>query len=174
MEHANFLNDAQRNHFDWRVTNWSSAVRIALGRKALWSFRIAFVVLLAPTLVLAAYSLYSHRPPLLILVLLSFWGFWTASTSPTGIGLIASMFTAIIGVVFSVLMQDPLLACSSVLPGVTWFGSCAILGTTAQLIIAAVCSSEALFRMLVDCGILKFMATAESSDAQATSADAEF
>ena len=110
MEHDEFLNDPAGRHYDWRLTNWTSAVRTALGGKALLLFRGAFVVLLAPAAVLAAYSLYANNLALMILVLLSFWGFWVSSPSPTGIGMLASMFVAIVAFVLGCILQDKLVA----------------------------------------------------------------
>lgn len=162
MQHAEFLNDPASRLYDWRLTDWPSAVRVALGDKALRWFQGAFVVLLAPAVLLAAYSLYCTKFELIILVLLSFWGFWTSSTSPTGIGLAASMFTAIVGLAVSTFSQDTPLAFSSVLPGVTWLGSCAILGTTAQYVLDALRSSEATFQDLVRRGII--VATPKADD----------
>jgi len=163
LQHVDFLKDPDSRHYDWRLKNWSSAVRIALGGKALLLFRSALVVLLAPAAFLAAYSLYSNRPELLVLVFLSCWGFWTSSTGPTGIGMAATMFTAITGFVFSVIMQDKLLAFSCVLPGVTWIGACAILGTTASYMTDALRKSEGLFQTLLSRGIMVAMEVAEQS-----------
>jgi hypothetical protein len=141
--HDEFHNDLASRPKDWRLTGWSSAVRIALGGKALLLFRVAFAFLLAPAIILAAYSLYSNKLPLMILVLLSFWGFWTGKTCPTGFGLLASMFTGLVAFVLGVITHDNLLVLSSVLPGVTWFGSCAILGITASYVTEALRKSEA-------------------------------
>lgn len=154
MQYADFLNESTGRRYDWRLTNWSSAVRAALGRRALIFFRSAFVALLAPAIVLAVYSLHSNRPMMLVWVFLSFWGFWTSSTGPTGIGLAASMLIALIGLVCAVLLHDRLLFFSALLPGITWMGSCAILGTTASYMIDALRSSEALFQTLVSRGHL--------------------
>lgn len=165
MQHSEFLNDPEGRHYDWRLTNWSSAVRIALGGKALLLFRSAFVLLLAPAMLLAAYSLYWNRLALLILAIMSFWGFWTSSTGPTGIGMASNMLTAIVVFVLSVIMQDKLLGFCCVLPGVSWFGSCAILGTTASYVMDAVQSSEATFQVLARRGILTAKSKAEQVDA---------
>ena len=173
MQHDEILNDPAGRHCDWRVTNWSSAVRTALGDKALIEFRAAFVVLLAPAVVLAAYSLYTNSLAL-ILVLLSFWGFWTSSISPTGIGMLACMFVAIVGFLLGVIMQDNLLAYSAVLPGVTWLGSCAILGTTASYLNGALRKSEATFQVLIERGVLIATEIAEPSDAPKSLASREF
>ena len=154
MRHDEFLNDPSGRHYDWRLTNWSSAVRTRLGGKALLFFRGAFVVLLAPTVVLAAYSLYANSLALMILVLLSFWGFWISSPGPTGIGMLASMIVAIAAFVMGCIMQDKMVAFSSMLPGVTWFGSCAILGTTTSYLSEALRKSETSFRVLISRGIL--------------------
>lgn len=154
MQHDEFLNDPDGRHYDWRLTNWSLAVRTALGGKALLLFRGAFVVLLAPAVVLAAYSLYANIFALMILVLLSFWGFWVSSPSPTGIGMLASMFVAIVAFVLGCILQDKLVAFFCMLPGVTWFGSCAILGTTTSYLSEALRKSEASFHMLISRGII--------------------
>jgi hypothetical protein len=154
LQHDEFLNDPDGRHYDWRLTNWSSAVRTALGGKALLLFRGAFVVLLAPAVVLATYSLYANSFALMILVLLSFWGFWVSSPSPTGIGMLASMFVAIVAFVLGCILQDKLVAFSCMLPGVTWFGSCAILGTTTSYLSEALRKSEASFHMLISRGII--------------------
>ena len=41
-------------------------------------------------------SLYANSFALMILVLLSLWGFGTSSQNPNGIGMLASMFVAIV------------------------------------------------------------------------------
>ncbi|MEO2014629.1 MAG: hypothetical protein ABGZ53_09670 [Fuerstiella sp.] len=154
MQHSDFLDDSDAGRYDWQLTNWSAAVRIVLGGRALVLFRAAFAILFAPAVLLAVYSLYTNRPALLLLVLLSFWGFRSGSTRPTGIGMATSMFTAIAIFVFSVIIQNTLLALFCVLPGATWFGSCVILGTTAQYLTEALRASEALFQKLLDHGIM--------------------
>ena len=165
MQHDEFLNDPAGRHYDWQLTNCSSAVRIALGGKALLLFRGAFVVLLAPAVALAAYSLYANSLGLMILVLLSFWGFWISSPGPTGIGMLASLFVAIVAFVLGCMMQDKLVAFSSIVPGVTWFGSCAILGTTTSYLSDALRKSEASFQMLISLGILIAIQIDEPTDA---------
>lgn len=67
MNHSDFRSDADRSLVDWQVTDLSTAVRIAIGRPALWLFRAAFALLLAPTVALVTYGLYSLHPPLLII-----------------------------------------------------------------------------------------------------------
>jgi hypothetical protein len=173
LRHDEFLNDPVGRHYEWRLTNWSSAVRIALGGKALLLFRGSFIVLLAPTGVLAAYSLYTNRLALFTLMLLSFWGFWTSSTGPTGTGMLANLFTAIVAFVSGVILQDKLLAYSSILPGVTWFGSCAILGTTASYVTEALRTSDASFQVLINRGVLIATKIAEPSDAPKSPAGRE-
>ena len=163
MEHDEFLNDPAGRHYDWRLTNWSSAVRTALGGKALLLFRGAFVVLLAPAVVLAAYSLYAYSLALMILVLLSFLGFWISGPSPNGFGMLASMFVAIVAFVLGCILQDKLVAFSCMLPGVTWFGSCAILGTTTSYLNEALRKSESSFQMLISRGILIAIPISEQS-----------
>jgi hypothetical protein len=139
---------------DWRVANWSAAVREALGRRALWNFRLAFAVVLAPSVLLAAYGVWSQRPTLLIWVLLALWGFGTASTGPTGIGMLASLLVAFSGSVIAVTQHDALFALAGLMPGVTWFASCAVLGVTASYLLEALRSSESTVRTLCDRGVL--------------------
>ncbi len=174
MHHDEFLNDPDGRQYDWRLTNWPSAVRTALGGKALLLFRSAFVVVLAPAVVLAAYSLYSNRLGLTIMVFLSFWGFWTSSTSPTGIGMLTSMFTAVVVFVLGVIVEDKLLAYSSLLPVITWFGSCAILGTTASYVTEALRKSEARFQVLISRGLLIATEISEPSDAPKSPVSREY
>lgn len=162
LQHDEFLNDPAGRHYDWRLTNWSSAVRTAMGGKALLVFRGAFVVLLATAVFLAAYSLYANSLALMILVLLSFWGFWISSPGPTGIGMLASMIVAF---VLGCIMQDKLVAFSSMLPGVTWFGSCALLGTTTSYLNEALRKSEVSFQTLISRSMLIGIQIAEPSDA---------
>ena len=169
MQHADFLDGLDGHNFDWQLTSWSAALRMLFGTKALLLFRLGFVVLLTPAVLLAAYSLYSNRPILLVFVLFCCWGYCTRSTSPTGIGMIASMVAAITSVAISVVKQDVLFAFCGLLPGVTWLGSCAILGTTAQYIMDGVQSSESSFKALVEHGVLKATTVAEPSDARETS-----
>ncbi len=154
MIHADFVNDPNGRFSTWRLTDWSSAVRIALNRRALFFFRVAFAALLAPTILLAAYSLYSSNLSFLLFVFLSFWGFWTSSPGPTGIGMVASVLVALVGSVCALLLHDSLLMYASVFPGFTWFGSCAILGTTASYLTEALRKSDASFQVLFSRGIL--------------------
>ena len=164
MQHADFLNVSDSGHYHWRLTNWPAAIRIVLGGRSLILFRTAFVIVLAPAVLLAFYSLYSSRPALLILVFLSFLGFGSSSTGPTGIGMVASLLTAVVGFVISVVQQDSLLGLSCVLPGGTWLGSCAVMGITAQYLIEELEKSEALFQTLLSRGILKPTDMAERSE----------
>lgn len=62
-------------------------------------------------------SLYANSFALMILVLLSLWGFGTSSQNPNGIGMLASMFVAIVVFFARCYMRNKLLAYSSVLPG---------------------------------------------------------
>ncbi|MCP4785034.1 MAG: hypothetical protein GY903_17590 [Fuerstiella sp.] len=57
--------------------------------------------------------------------------------------------------VIAVILQDRILALSCVLPGVTWFGACAIRGTTAQYLTEVLRRSPLLFQTLQDRGIMK-------------------
>lgn len=171
MQPADLLDGPEGNDCDFQLTSWSAALRMLFGTKALLLFRLGFVVLLTPAVLLAAYSLYSNRPILLVFVLFCCWGYCTRSTSPTGIGMIASMVIAITSVAISVVKQDVLFAFCGVLPGVTWLGSCAILGTTAQYIMDDVRSSESSLKALVEHGILNATTVAEPSDRQCISAE---
>jgi hypothetical protein len=126
LQHADYLNDPNGRRYDWCLTDWSSAVRTALGRRALLLFRGAFAALLGPAVVLAVYGLYSNKPTLVIFSFLGLWGFWTSSTRPTGIGAAASLLVAFVGVLCGVILGDRLLLFSAVLRGIIWFASCAI------------------------------------------------
>ncbi len=139
---------------DWRVANWPAAVRDALGGAALKKFRLAFAVVLAPSIALAGYALWSQRPTLLIWALLALWGFGTASTGPTGIGMLASLLVAAAGGVIAVANRDELFAAIGLLPGCTWFASCAVLGMTASYLLEALRSSPELVENLTRRGIL--------------------
>lgn len=139
---------------DWRVANWSAAVRDALGTSAVLRFRLAFAVVLAPSVAVAGYGLWAHRPALLIWSLLAIWGFGTASTGPTGIGMLASLIVAVAGVVTAVMRQDWLFVLLGAIPGCTWFASCAILGTTASYLLESLRASPALADSLTSSGIL--------------------
>jgi len=171
VQPADLLDGPEGHDFDWQLTSWSAALRMLFGTKALLLFRLGFVVLLTPAVLLAAYSLYSNRPTLLVYVFFCCWGYCTRSTSPTGIGMTASIITAIVSVAISVAKQDMLFALSGVLAGVTWLGSCAILGTTAQYIMDGVQSSESSLKALVEHGILKATTVAEPSDQRCISAE---
>ena len=164
MQHADSLNVSDSGRYDWQLTNWSAAVRIVLGGRAIILFRAAFVIVLAPAVLLAVYSLYSHRPALLILVCLSFWGLGAGTTGPTGIGMVASLGTAIVVFVISVVLQDSLLAFSGVLPGGTWLASSAVRGITLQYLIGELEKSEALFQLLRDRDIMIAVAPGERTD----------
>ena len=165
MQHDVFHDERAGRRCDWQVTNWSLAVHTAYGAKGLITFWGAFVAVLTPTLVLAAYSLYANHFALMILVLLCFWGFWTSSLSPSGIGMLASMFAAIAFFLLGVYMRNKLLAYSSMLPGFTWFASCSILGTTASYLTDTLRNSKATFQRLVHRGLLKATEIPERHDA---------
>jgi hypothetical protein len=139
---------------DWRVANWPAAVRDALGRAALLKFRLTFTLVLTPSFALAAYALWSQRPTLLIWVLLAVWGFGTASAGPTGIGMLASLLVAVAGAVVGAMEQDWLYVMLGLLPGCTWFASCALLGVTASYLLDALRSTPELADSLCRRGIL--------------------
>ena len=155
MHHSEFLKSLLSSQPDWYLTDWLSSVRIAFGGRGLATFCAAFAILLAPTLFLLIDSAYSHRPALLILAALSLWGFGTSSTSPSGIGVFASLVVAFIGLVCAIMLEDWRLGFAALLPGLTWFGSCAILGTTSSYLIDALRMSESKFQTLFNRGILK-------------------
>ena len=69
--------------------------------------------------------------------------------------MLACLIVATVGFLFADILQDKLLAYTCVLPGVTWFASCAILGTTAQYVGQALKSSESTLQALIDRGALK-------------------
>ena len=106
MHHSEFLKSVLSNQPDWYLTDWFSSVRIVFGVRGLATFCTAFAILLAPTLFLSVDSAYSNRPALLILVALSLWGFGTSSTSPSGIGVFASLVVAFIGLVCAIMLED--------------------------------------------------------------------
>lgn len=139
---------------DWRVVHWGSVVREALGIRSLVSFRLAFAVVLLPSVMLAAYGVWSQRPALLIWVLLALWGVWTSSTRPTGIGILANLVVAIASGIVAGFQQDWLFILLGLLPGCSWFASCAILGTTAQYLLEALRSSPELAHSLTGRGVL--------------------
>jgi hypothetical protein len=154
LQYADFLNPSAGHRYDWRLTNWSSAVRVTLGRRALFLFQGAFVVLLLPAAVLAVYGLFWNRPSLLIFVFLCLWGFWTGNTGPSVIGLAANLLVVLAGLLCTFILHEKQFILSAILPGITWFGSCAILGTTASYLIDALRASEDLFQTLVSRGYL--------------------
>ena len=166
MQHADFCKDTPDRDYEWRVTSWSAAVRAVFGSRGLFAFFAAIAHLLLPTIVLAGYSWYSHRPMLLIFVFLTLWGFWTVSPGPTGIGVIGCLLVWGVGFLASVIQGDWVLFVAGCLPGVTWFGGCAILGVTAMHIVDALRSSEKMFQMLVDRGLL--IATPKTKQEDAT------
>lgn len=129
-------------------------MRDTLGNGVLVKFRVAFAIVLAPGVLVAAYSLWSHRPAILIWVLLAMWGFGTASTGPTGIGMLASLIVAIAGVGTAILQRDWLFVALGLMPGCTWFASCAVLGTTASYLLDALRASPELADSLARRGIL--------------------
>jgi hypothetical protein len=174
MQHREFIEALDSHQRDWQLTNWALGVRITLGNKALLLIQVAQVSLLAPAVLLAAYSVYSNRFALLIPAVAGFCGYYTRSTRPTGIGMIASMIVAIAVFVAGVLAKDPVLACASLLPGVIWFGSCAILGTATDSVIDVIRSSEACFQELVRRGILTFGPSAERSHARSSPMEQDF
>lgn len=88
--------------------------------------------------------------------------------------MLASMIVAIMAFVLGSIMQDKLVAFSSMLPGVTWFGSCAILGTTASYLNEALRKSEPSFKALIGRGILIANPIAEPSDARKSPVGREF
>ena len=159
-----FLKSQNSNSRDWYLTDWLSAVRIASGSRGLTYFFSAFAILLSPSLFLLIYSLSSSRPIFLIPVVLSLWGFWTSSTGPSGVGVFANLIVAIVGLSLSITLKDWRPGFAALLPGLTWFGSCAILGPTASYLMEALRASELTFQNLVSRGILKD--SADSLDGQ--------
>jgi hypothetical protein len=88
--------------------------------------------------------------------------------------MLASMFVAIVAFVLGCILQDKLVAFSCMLPGVTWFGSCAILGTTTSYLREALRKSEASFQTLIRRGMLIGIQIAEPSDAPKSPVTHEF
>ncbi len=131
MESLNIMPPAA----DWYVANWSVTVREVLGKTALLKFRCASAVVLAPSVFLTGYALWSLRPALLIWPLLGFWGFGTASTRPTGIGAFGNLILAIVGGTVAFINQDRLFMACGLLPGATWIASCVVLGVTASYLL---------------------------------------
>ena len=77
--------------------------------------------------------------------------FSNKSLKHKNISLIHSLNNDMLGCI----LQDKLVAFSCMLPGVTWFGSCAILGTTTSYLSEALRKSEASFQMLISRGIIE-------------------
>ena len=155
MQHSDFLRSQNSSSPDWYLTDWLSAVRIASRSRGLAYFCSAFGILLSPSLFLLIYSLSFSRSVFLIPVILSLWGFWTSSTNPTGVGVFSNLIVAVVGLTLSVMLKGWQPGFAALVPGVTWFGSCAILGTTASYLMEAVKASESTFQNLVSRGILK-------------------
>ena len=155
MHYSDFLKSLKFSRPDWYLTNWFSAVRIAFGRRGLAVLCAAFAILLSPSLLLFIYGVYSREPAMLILVVLSLWGFCTSGTSPSGVGIVANLIVAIVGLVFAVIKGEVPLRFAALIPGLTWIGSCATLGTTASYLIETLQNSESTFQTLVSRGILR-------------------
>ncbi len=155
MQHSDFLKSQNSSSTDWYLTDWFSAVRIASGSRGLTYFCSTFAILLSPSLLLLIYSVSSGKPMLLIPVVLSLWGFWTSSSSPSGVGVFANLIVAVVGLTLSIVLKDWQVVFAALLPGLTWFGSCAILGTTTSYLMDTLKVSESTFQNLVSRGILK-------------------
>lgn len=154
MQYIEFLNDPDSRKYVWHITKWPAAVQIALGGQALWWFRGAFIALLTPTILLAAYSFDANRPKLLIVVFLSYLGFRNRSMLLTGIGIVFHLLIALGGLGIAIAFQDRLIVVAGLLPGATWLGSCMILGMTGQYLTDALQESEPKFQTLISRGIL--------------------
>ena len=155
MQYSDFLKSLKSDRPDWYLTNWFSAVRIVLGGRGLVTFCAAFAILLTPSLLLLIGSVYSGKLRLLVPVALSLYGFWTSSTAPSGVGLFANLIVAIFGLICAVELNDRLLGFSALFPGLTWLGSCAILGITASYLMETLRVSKSTFQSLFEHEILK-------------------
>ena len=154
MEYEEFCSNTNAERTVWQLKKWPTVVWIALGLKETLIYCGALSVVLAPCLILAAYALSTQRFGLLVWVAFALWGFWSSSTGPTGIGCVASMILAIIGVSSSVILQDRVLFAAGIIPGATWVCSCAVMGTTASYLIDALCASKETFDELRARGLL--------------------
>src|SRR5690554_3795795 len=106
MQHAEFLHDRQGKRFHWQVTNWSAAVRVALGGRALLGFRIAQMLLLSPVVLLAVYSFAGKRPAFLLPAAFGWIAFRAGTTRPTGIGAAACLLIALGGAAAAMVLRD--------------------------------------------------------------------
>jgi hypothetical protein len=154
VTHAEFLADLDARRPSWPLTDWGRAVRLLLGIRALWQYRIALAFVAAPALLLLAHGLSAQKWGRSAIACAGLWGFATRSTQPTGVGMAASLAAALAGAAWGLAARDGLLFFGGLLPGLTWFAGCAVLGVTSSFLIDALKASEPLFEEAVRRGIL--------------------
>ncbi|MDA1230879.1 MAG: hypothetical protein O2856_08900 [Planctomycetota bacterium] len=86
---------------------------------------------------------------------------WSAAVQ---IALVFHLLIALAGLGIAIMYHDRLIAIACLLPGITWSGSCMILGTTGQYLTDALQASEPKFQSLIRRGILHAIEIAEKPD----------
>jgi hypothetical protein len=132
--HSDFIAELDRADVAWTVRRIGAALRDGFGYSATVRYNLALMILLLPSLLLAAYAIISRQFGLLIWSLLAIHGFRSSSTRPTGVGVITCVLIAVVGAVIFAVGGDWLQLAGGVMPGVTWFGTCAAKGTAMTYI----------------------------------------
>lgn len=163
--HAEFVADLAAGRDRWNMSSLGAALRVAYGPRALLKHRLAVSGVLLPLLAYAVYAAWGRRVDLLAWVVLGWLAARAASPRPTGIGMICCLGLALVGGLVALVRGDALHLLGGVLPGVTWFLSCAVQGMATLQLRDDLLGSAELFDALHAAHILQ-AASASSAVAQ--------
>ena len=167
LEYEEFCSEMNEERIVWQIKKWPTVVWVTLGLKETLIYCGVLSVVLTPCVLLAAHALITQRYGLLVWVAFALWGYWSSSTAPKSIGILTFLILAFIGLSSSMILQDRVLFAAGIIPGITWFFSCIVLGSTASYLIDALCASEETFDELRARGLLfKYGALTPEDEAQ--------
>jgi hypothetical protein len=99
-------------------------------------------------------AIYSSEVGVSVWALLAVIGFRSSSNAPTGLGLIACSLIVVSGLILGIVENSWWHVAGGVLPGVTWFGACAVQGTAMTCIEEKLRASAEYFARLERSGNL--------------------
>jgi hypothetical protein len=129
MDHREFVEKTGQDEILWGVKGFYRPVRIVWGPGKLLGILALALLVLTPMLGFAAYCVWSARYGALIWTLPMILAFFMGGPGPNLFSLLPWMICFVIGIVCSQFLGT-LHFVAGLLPGVIWFMSCALRGTT--------------------------------------------
>ncbi|MBI5758503.1 MAG: hypothetical protein HZA46_08305 [Planctomycetales bacterium] len=133
MQHSDFVAYLDADSHFWGVKRLRPAVRAAFGVGGVRRLNFELIMVLIPSLGLAVCAVVTSHYGLFVWSAFSVLGFLYGNPGPSMIGMIPNLLLAVIGVGIS-FHYGRFHVVGGILPGVTWFTTCAIIGGTMQLI----------------------------------------